>query len=96
MNTIDGLTALDLPFILYPLSQKTKVGICTPRKGEQSPRPLAVFLCPQFTINTGLVRLMSSMVDCFRGTLRPARAFSGSANLFQSTARCFAPNGGGY
>lgn len=96
MNTIDSLTALVLRFILCLLSQKTKVGIGTPCKGEQSPLPLAVFLCPQFIIHAGLVRVMSFMVDCVRGTLCPARSFAGSSNLIQSTARCLEPNGGGY
>lgn len=96
MNTIDSLTALGLPLMLKPLSQKTKVGISTPCKGEQSPLPLAVFLRPKFTFNTGLLPVLPSMVDCFRGILCPARSFAGSANLIQSTAQCLAPNGGGY
>jgi hypothetical protein len=89
------LTFLLWGFMLYPLSQKTKVGNATPRKGEKSPLPLAVFLCPVIS-DTGLIRVKFSMVDCLRGLYESARTFAGSCILIQSTARSMQPNGGGY
>ena len=89
------LTDSNPRLILALLSQKTKDGICTPRKGEKSPLPLTVFLCPQFLINAGKIRVFVIMVDCFRGLYESARSFAGSANLTQSTAQLFAPIGGG-
>ncbi|MEI6705783.1 MAG: hypothetical protein WCK96_01475 [Methylococcales bacterium] len=90
------LTFLLWGFMLYPLSQKTKDGCSSPRKkGEKSPLPLTVFLCPVIS-DTGLIRVFVIMVDCFRETLKSfARSFAGTANLTQSTARCLAANGGG-
>ncbi len=77
------------------LSQKTKVGISSPRKGDKSPLPLTVFLCPQFLINTGKIRVFVIMVDCFRGLYESARSFACTGNLTQSTALCFPATGGG-
>jgi hypothetical protein len=89
-----ALTFLLWGFMLYSLSQKTKVGNRSPRKGEKSPLPLAVFFCPVIR-DTGLIRVKSSMVDCLRKTLKSlARSFAGTANLIQSTARSFAAGGG--
>lgn len=94
-NHLIPLTVKRKSFNLNPLSQKTKVGIRTPRNGDRTPITLSVFLCPQYSNNTGLIRVLSSMVDCLRGR-KPARTVTGSSNLIQSTARCFEPNGGGY
>jgi len=89
------LTFLILRFMLYPLSQKTKDGSRTPRKGEKSPLTSAVFLCPVIS-DTGLIRVKFIMVDCLRETLKSfARSFAGSTNLIQSTALLFVPTGGG-
>jgi hypothetical protein len=72
-----------------------EVGICSPRKGEKSPLPLAVFLC-LLKMDAGLIRVKIIMVDCLRETLKSlARSFAGTANLIQSTAQCFAATGGG-
>lgn len=82
--------------MLALLSQKTKVGIATPRKGDKSPLPLVVFFRPQFSINAGKIRVFVIMVDCFRKTLKSlARSFAGSCNLIQSTALLLQPTGGG-
>jgi len=89
------LTFLLLRFMLYPLSQKTKVGSRSLRKGEKSPLPSAVFLCPVIS-DTGLIRVFVIMVDCLRETLKSlTRTFAGTSNLIQSTAQCFEANGGG-
>ncbi len=90
------LTDSKLRLMLALLSQQTKDGIRTPRKGDKSPLPLTVFLCPQFLINAGKIRVFVIMVDCFRKTLKSlARSFAGSSNLIQSTALLFEPTGGG-
>ena len=81
--------------MLCPLSPLAKVGIRTPRIGEKSPLILAVFLCPVIQ-GAGLIRASFVMVGCLRETLKSlARAYTGSSNLIQSTARCFEPNGSG-
>ncbi len=90
-----ALTFLLWGFMLYPLSQKTKDGICNPRKGEKSPLPLVVFFRPVIS-NTGLIRVKFIMVDCLRGLYESARSFAGIANLIQSTAFVLQSNGGGY
>lgn len=95
-NSLPRLTDLPTRFMLCPLSPHVKVGICSPREGEKSPLPLAVFLCPQFLISTGLIRVKFIMVGCLRETLKSlARSFAGTANLIQSTAQCFAATVGG-
>jgi hypothetical protein len=54
-----------------------------------------VFFRPSFLSNTGLIRIVSVMVDCLREALRLARSFAGTTNLTQSTALCFVANGSG-
>lgn len=90
------LTRLNRRAILIPLSQKTKVGICTPRnQGPQRPLSHVVFLCPSKT-QAALCRRVSSMVGCIGQPLkRLAGALAGSANLIQSATQRFAPKGGG-
>lgn len=91
----DCLTLSFFAAILYPLSQKTKVGSRSPRKGEKSPLPLAVFLC-LLKMDAGLIRVKIIMVDCLRETLKSlTRSFAGTSNLIQSTAQCFEATGGG-
>lgn len=94
--TNECLTLSFFAAILYPLSQKTKVGIETPRKGEKSPLSTVVFFRPQFLIRTGLIRAKFIMVGCFRETVKSfARSFAGSLNLIQPTAMLLRPTGGG-
>jgi hypothetical protein len=92
---IIALTEPKPRFMLCLLSPHVKVGICSPRKGENSPLPLVVFFRPRFLIGTGLIRAKFIMVDCLRGLYESARSFACTANLTQSTAQCFAANGGG-
>lgn len=82
--------------ILSPLSQKTKVGIRTPRKGHSRPLSNVVFLCPS-KIQTAICRASSVMVGCIEQPLkRLARSFAGSSNLIHPSAQRFEPMGGGY
>ncbi|WP_333878777.1 hypothetical protein [Methylobacter sp.] len=82
--------------ILFLLSQKTKDGIRTPRKGHNRPLLNVVFLCPSKT-QAALCRVSSVMVGCIEQPLkRLAGSFAGSANLIHSTAQRLAPMGGGY
>lgn len=92
------LTNTYLAFILSPLSQKTKVGICNPDNIGQSIRPLlnVVFLCPPKT-RAALCRLFSVMAGCIgRPLKRSAGSYAGIANLIQSATQRFATMGGGY
>jgi len=91
------LTAEFLRIILSPLSQKTKVGICTPDNiGHNRPSFTMVFLCPHQT-PTVLRRLFSVMAGCIGQPLkRLAGSNAGSANLIQSATQSFAPLIGGY
>jgi hypothetical protein len=73
--------------MLYPLSQKTEVGIRAPRKGRKRPLSNVVFLCPPKT-QTALRRCYHVMVGCIEQPLkRLAGSFAGSSNLIQSTAQ---------
>ena len=91
-----GLTNPPLAANLYPLSQKTKVGICTPDNGHSRPLLNVVFLCPPKT-QAAICRLFSVMAGYFRQPLkRLAGSVTGSANLFYSATRSFAPLIGGY
>jgi hypothetical protein len=91
----DSLTLSIFTAILCLPCNIYEVGICSPRKGEKSPLPLAVFLC-LLKMDAGLIRVKFIMVDCLRETLKSlARSFAGTANLIQSTAQCFAATGGG-
>ena len=90
------LTDSNPRLMLALLSQKTKDGIETPRKGEKSPLPLVVFFRPLFLICMELIRAFVIMVGCFREALKSfARSFAGSLNLIQSTATLLRPTGGG-
>lgn len=81
--------------ILFLLSQKTKAGIRTPRKGHSRPLSNVVFLCPSKT-QTALCRVSSFMVGCIEQPLkRLARSFAGSSNLIHPSAQRFEPMGGG-
>ncbi len=93
--TNDCLTFALLGFMLCLPCNIYKVGSRTPRKGEKSPLPLAVFLC-LLKMDAGLIRVKIIMVDCLRETLKSlARSFAGSTNLIQPTAMLFVPTGGG-
>jgi len=83
--------------ILFSLSQKTKVGICSPDNiGRNRPLSTVVFLCPHQT-RAALCRLFSVMAGCIRHPLkRLAGSYAGTANLMQSATRCFAALRGGY
>ena len=89
------LTDSNPRLMLALLSQKTKDGIETPRKGEKSPLPLVVFFRPLFLICMELIRAFVIMVDCFRGLYESARSFAGCSNLIQSTALLLLQTGGG-
>ncbi len=82
--------------IIDTLSQKTKVGICTPdNQGPKRPLSNVVFLCPSKT-HAAFCRMYSVMVGCIGQPLkRLAGSLAGSANPIQSTAQRFAPMGGG-
>jgi hypothetical protein len=82
--------------ILPLLSQKTKVGICTPNNGHNRPLYTVVFLCPPKT-QAVLCRVYSVMAGYFRQPLkRLAGSVTGSANLIYSATQSFAPLIGGY
>lgn len=88
------LTLIIRSAILIPLSQKTKVGISTPfRYGENSPQPLAAFLCPPFS--TALIRAYSVMAGLFGQPSRLAAPYRGSTNPLNPVARRLVPMGGG-
>ncbi len=89
------LTDSNPRLMLALLSQKTKDGISSPRKGDKSPLPLTVFFRPLFLIRMELIRAFVIMVGCFRETLGLARSFACTGNLTQSTALCFPATGGG-
>jgi len=91
------LTPNLLAFILFPLSQKTKAGIETPRnQGPQRPLLNVVFLCPPKT-QAALCRLYSVMVGCIGQPLkRLAGSLAGSLNPIQSATQRLRPMGGGY
>jgi len=92
-----GLTECYRVANLSPLSQKTKVGICTPdNQGHNRPLYTVVFLCPPKT-QAALCRLFSVMAGCIGQPLkRLAGSLAGSANLIQSATQSFAPLIGGY
>jgi len=92
-----NLTRIHLTANLYPLSQKTKVGICSPDNiGHNRPLYTVVFLCPLQT-PAALCRLFSVMAGCIGQPLkRLAGSYAGTANLMQSVTRCFAALIGGY
>ena len=82
--------------ILYPLSQKTKVGIRAPRKGHNRPRLQVAFLCPSKT-HQALCLCVSVLVGCIEQPLkRLAGSFAGSSNLIHPTAQQLELVGGGY
>jgi len=91
------LTNTPLAANLFPLSQKTKVGICTPdNQGHNRPLSIVVFLCPPKT-QAALCPLFSVMAGCIGQPLkRLAGSLAGSANLMQSATQSFAPLIGGY
>jgi hypothetical protein len=81
--------------ILSRLSQKTKAGIETPRKGHNRPLSNVVFLCPSKTQAVSC-RVSSVMVGCIEQPLkRLAGSFAGSLNLIHPSARRLRPMGGG-
>ena len=89
------LTVAQMLDNLAVLSPHVAVGSRSPRIGEKSPLSLTVFLCPVIS-GAGLIRVQFIMVDCLREALKSfARSYTGTANLTQSTARCFAVNGSG-
>lgn len=90
------LTRLNRRAILIPLSQKTKVGICSPdNQGPQRPLSHVVFLCPSKT-QSAICRRVSSMVGCIGQPLkRLAGSLAGTANLIQPATQRFAAKGGG-
>lgn len=91
-----GLTDCYRVANLSPLSQKTKVGIETPRKGHNRPLSTVVFLYPSKT-QAALCRLYFVMVGCIEQPLkRLAGSFAGSLNLIHPTAQRLRPMGGGY
>jgi len=76
--------------ILHSSLPHEVVGICTPEyKGQKRPLLTVVFLCPSKS-NTGLIRIKSIMVDCFRQLSSWPAPLSGSANLMQSASNNFA------
>jgi hypothetical protein len=82
--------------ILFLLSQKTKAGIETPRKGHNRPLSNVVFLCPSKT-QAALCHVYSVMVGCIEQPLkRLAGSFAGSLNLIHPSAQRLRPMGGGY
>jgi hypothetical protein len=93
----NNLTHSSLAANLFPLSQKTKVGICTPdNQGHNRPLSTVVFLCPPKT-QAALCPLFSVMAGCIGQPLkRLAGSLAGSANLIQSATQSFAPLIGGY
>jgi len=90
------LTRFNRRAILIPLSQKTKVGICSPdNQGPQRPLSQVVFLCPSKT-QSAICRRVFSMVGCIGQPLkRLAGSLAGTANLIQSATQRFAAKGGG-
>lgn len=78
VSVLTHLTVKPLVGILSVLSPHVAVGILTPRIGAKTPLSLTVFLCSSFSMNAALIRVLFSMVDCFRGALCPARAYTGS------------------
>ncbi len=90
------LTSIHPMAILFPLSQKTKAGIETPRKGHNRPLSNVVFLCPSKT-QAALCRVSSVMVGCIEQPFkRLAGSFAGSLNLIHPSAQRLRPMGGGY
>ena len=82
--------------MIASLSQKTKVGICSPDNGHNRPLYTVVFLCPPKT-QTALRRFNSVMAGYLRQPLkRLAGSVTGTANLIYSATRCFAALCGGY
>lgn len=92
-----NLTRIHLTANLYPLSQKTKVGICSPDNiGHNRPLYTVVFLCPLQT-PAALCRLFSVMAGCIEQPLkRLAGSFAGRSNLIHSVTQRLNPMGGGY
>lgn len=93
----DNLLRKELSDILCTLSQKTKVGICSPDNiGHNRPSFTMVFLCPHQT-PAALCRLFSVMAGCIGQPLkRLAGSYAGTANLMQPATQCFAALIGGY
>jgi hypothetical protein len=92
-----NLTATQGGFMMPPLSQNVKAGICSPDNiGHNRPLLYAVFLCPHQTPAV-LCRLYSVMAGCIGQPLkRLAGSNAGTANLMQSATQCFAALIGGY
>jgi hypothetical protein len=92
-----NLTATQGGFMMPPLSQNVKDGICTPSKtGHNRPLSNVVFLCPPKK-QAAVCRLFSVMAGCIEQPLkRLAGACTGSANLIHSATQSFAPLRGGY
>jgi hypothetical protein len=90
------LTSIIPAVMIRSHSQKTSVGIRTPRnQGPQRPRIIVVFLCPSKT-QAALCRLDSVMAGCIGQPLkRLAGSLAGSSNLIQSATQRFEPKGGG-
>jgi len=93
------LTATQGAVNLYaPLQREVVIGLSSPtkHKGDKTPLSTVVFLCPSKIINTGLIRIYSSMVGCIEQSLiRLAVSLCGTANSIQSTAQDLAVQGGG-
>jgi hypothetical protein len=93
---VQSLTSISTAVMIRSHSQKTSVGIGTPRnQGPQRPRSIVVFLCPSKTA-AELRRLSSVMVGCIGQPLkRLAGSLAGSSNLIQPATQRLEPKGGG-
>lgn len=90
-----NLTATQGGFMMPPLSQKTKAGSRSPRKGHNRPLSNVVFLCPPKT-QAALCCVLSVMAGCIEQPLkRLAGSFAGTANLMHSATQRFAAMDGG-
>lgn len=99
LNRSIKLTHASLAANMFLLSQKTKVGICSPDNiGHNRPSFTMVFLCPHQTqAPAALCRLFSVMAGCIGQPLkRLAGSNAGTANLTQPATQCFAALIGGY
>lgn len=90
------LTHSSCAAILAMLSQKTKVGIETPRIGHKRPLLSVVFLYPSKT-QAVLRRVLSVMVGCIEQPLkRLAGSYAGSLNLMHPATQQLRLVAGGY
>ncbi len=91
-----SLTNSTMAATIAPLSQKTKVGICSLDNGHNRPLNTVVFLCPPKRTRE-LFLFLIIMAGFYRQTLKSlADSVIGTANLFYPATQCFAALRGGY